>query len=141
MTTGTDGHISHSIREVLEGIGAENLTAIAASMRAREVSGPPPALEWEQRPRTIEDKTYTFAQWARSIGAGEDLIGCDLMTKLLRLGHSEVDAAEILKDAGVVWRARSADDRLVEVAAGMLADGWDESTVRQAVAGLVTDGH
>jgi len=95
-------HISHSIQEVLEGIGAENLLAIASSMRAREVSRPPPALEWEQRPKTIEDRTYTFAQWARlELDADEDLIACDLTTKLLRLGYSKDSAAEILRDAGV----------------------------------------
>lgn len=89
----------------------EMLACLLADRRAREAGGPPPALEWEQRPRTIEDKAYRFAQWARSIGADEDLIGCDLTTKLLGLGYGEDSAAVVLRDVGIVWRPCSAEER------------------------------
>jgi hypothetical protein len=82
-----------------------------ANRRAREASGPPPTLEWEQRPRTIEDRAFRFAQWARSWGAPEDLTACDLAGKLLRLGYSDDDAAEILRDAGVIWQRDQGKER------------------------------
>jgi hypothetical protein len=37
VTTATAGHISLHLREVLEGIGAENLGQIVAAMRARDL--------------------------------------------------------------------------------------------------------
>jgi len=85
-------------------LSTDELAHLLANRRAIETAGPPPALEWEQRPRTIEDRTFRFAQWARSWGAPEDLLACDLAQKLVRLGYTRADAAEVLRDAGIVWR-------------------------------------
>jgi hypothetical protein len=84
-------------------LSTDELAHLLANRRARESAAPPPALEWEQRPRTVEDRTFRFAQWARSWGAPEDLLACDLAGKLLRLGYSDDEAAEVLRDAGVAW--------------------------------------
>jgi hypothetical protein len=132
--------VSHNLEDLPAGdLSTDELAHVLANRRAKETFGPPPPLEWEQRPRTIEDRAWRFTKWARSIGAEDDLIGCNLTTKLRELGYSEDSAAEVLRDVGIAWPARSAEDRLVEVAAGMLADGWDEPTVRDAIGELVAD--
>jgi hypothetical protein len=121
-------------------LSTDELAHLLANRRARVASGPPPALEWEQRPRTIEDRTYRFSRLARSMGAEDDLIGCSLTTKLRELGYSEDRGAEVLRDVGIDWHPRSAQERLIAVAAEMLAAGWDEPQVREAIEGLVPSG-
>jgi hypothetical protein len=121
-------------------LSTDELAHLLANRRARETSGSPPPLEWEQRPRTIEDRAYRFSRWARSMGAEDDLISCSLTTDLGELGYSRDSAAEVLRDVGIVWHSHSDEERLIAVAAEMLADGWDEPQVRWAIDGLVPDG-
>jgi hypothetical protein len=78
------------------------LAHLLANRRAVEAAGPPPALDWEKRPRTIEEKAYRFAQYGRSIGAEEDLISCNLLIALAGEGYSRKEAIEVLTGAGVV---------------------------------------
>ena len=103
--------MSATLEDIRAGdLSTDELAHLLANRRAREASAPP-ALEWERRPRTIEDRAFRFAQWARSIGAEDDLIGCNLTTKLRELGFSDDSAAEVLRDVGIDWRPRGADDR------------------------------
>ena len=119
----------------------EQLAHVLACRRARETAEQPPPLEWETREPTPEDRAWRFAQWARSVGIDDEVaIGSDLYGKLLALGYLEPDAVEVLRAVGIVWRPRTADERLIAVATEMLAGGWDEATVRRAMAELVTDG-
>jgi hypothetical protein len=56
----------------------EQLAHVLANRRALETSDPPPPLDWEARELTVQEQAYRFAQWGRSIGVGDDLIGCNL---------------------------------------------------------------
>ena len=116
------------------------LHEIWANRRALENAVPPPAMEWEQRERSIEDRAYSFVQWARGLGLDEDIIGADLTRKLLKLGYSEDETAAVLRDVGVTWHNRTREDRLVAVAIAMLKAGYDRDTVREAIRPLVDDG-
>ena len=122
-------------------LSTDELAHLLANRRAREANGPPPPMEWEQRERTVEDRAYRFVQWARSIGAEDDQIGSSLTTKLRRLGYSNDSATDVLRDVGIAWHSRSAEERLIAVASEMLAEGWDEPQVRWAIDGLVPGGH
>ena len=132
--------LAHSLDDIpARYLTTEELSHVLANRRAREAAGPP-ALQWEQRERTPQDKAYRFAQFGRSMGAEDDLISCSLTTKLRGLGYNEDGTAEVLLDVGVAWRPRSAEERLIAVAAEMLAAGWDMEHVRWAIDGLVPDG-
>jgi hypothetical protein len=79
----------------------DELSHLLANRRAVEAAGPPPAMEWEQRPRTVEDKAYRFARYGRSIGVDEDLIECNLLIALAGEDYTREDATAVLRDAGV----------------------------------------
>jgi hypothetical protein len=128
-------HISHHLEELLAGYTDEQVSVYLACRRA---AGPPPLMEYEKRQRTPEERAYQFAQWGRSIGADDAMIGVELTRVLLRRGYSEEDVAELLRDIGITWKRRTPEERLVHVAGEMLAAGWKESQVRWAVNELVT---
>jgi hypothetical protein len=85
----------------------DQLSHLLANRRAKEMFGPPPPLEWELRPRTTEDKAHQFAQFGRSIGADDDLIGSNLFTSLIAKGYTEEHATEVLQAVGVVWHPKA----------------------------------
>jgi hypothetical protein len=138
MTVKPADHISHHLREVIDELTTEQLAHILACRRAVEHAEPLPPLEYETRELTVEEKVFHFAEWARSIGIDDEAaIACDLYGKLsVRL--SAEDAAEVLRDVGIVYTPRTAEERLVHVAAEMLAGEWDEEQVRWAIDGLVS---
>jgi hypothetical protein len=84
---------------------AEQLLHLAACKRAVENAEPPPAMEYETRELTIQERLYKTAEDFRSWGALEYEIGLDLAWKLIRLGYSTDDAEELLRDVGVTWSA------------------------------------
>jgi hypothetical protein len=84
-------------------LSAEELLHLAACKRAVENAGPPPPLAWETRERTPQERAYNFAQWGRSIGATDAMIGVELTRVLLERGYSDEDAAELLADVGIGW--------------------------------------
>ncbi len=96
-------------------------------------------MDWETRELTDQESAYRFVQWARSLGIDDGLTGCHLTAYLRRAGYGDEDAAEVLRDVGVVWHARTPQERLVDIAREMLRAGWTEATVRQVIDGLVTN--
>jgi hypothetical protein len=82
---------------------AEQLLHLAACKRAVENADPLPPLDWETRERTAQERAYSFAQWGRSIGATDAMIGVELTRALLERGYSDEDAAELLADVGIGW--------------------------------------
>jgi hypothetical protein len=134
--TDDPGHISNHLVDVLEQLTTDQLAHILASRRAAETAEPPPALAWETRERTVEERLYAFAQWARELGVDDRLIGRDLYGKLIAAGYAHVEALDVLRDVGIVWRPTTEDERLVRVAGEMLSDGWSKDQVRFAIEGL-----
>jgi hypothetical protein len=95
---------------VLEDSRAGDLTAdqllhLAACKRAVEKAEPLPALEYERRERTIQERLYATAQDFRTWCSDEYLLGQDLAWKLVKLGYSPDDAEELLREVGVEWNA------------------------------------
>ena len=129
--------ISDNLAELLLTLPAEVLAHAAANRRALDHAGEPPALGWEQRELTVEDRAYRFATWCREAGIDEDLIGANIYGKLLGLGYGETDAREVLHDAGITWRPRTAEERWTTTAAEMLADGYPRTVVRDAISAAV----
>jgi hypothetical protein len=89
----------------IDELTTEQLAHILACRRAVENAEPLPALEYETRELTIEERLYRTAQDFRSWGAPEYEIGQDLAWKLLKLGYAIEDAEELLRDVGVTWSA------------------------------------
>jgi hypothetical protein len=118
----------------------EQLAFALANRRAIESAEPLPPLEWERRERTPEERAYTFADRGRSIGASEAAIGCELTRALREHAWTDEDVTELMADVGVIWKPKTAEERLVHVAGEMLAAGWRESQVRWAIDRLVSDG-
>ena len=87
---------------------ADQLLHLAACKRAVENAEPLPAMEYEKRQRTIQERLYATAQDFRSWGAPEDLIGLDLAWKLIKLGYSTDEAEELLRSVGVTWSGSKA---------------------------------
>jgi hypothetical protein len=110
VTTATDAvsqGVSHTIEDLpVRDLSTATLAHVLASRRALEAAGAPPPMEWERRPRTVEDKAWRFSKWARSIGAEDDLIGCNLFSSLLAKGYAEEAATEVLRDVGVAWHRK-----------------------------------
>ncbi|HUZ10737.1 MAG TPA: hypothetical protein VMU76_11295 [Acidimicrobiales bacterium] len=125
--------IREDLAELLLALPADVLAHAAANKRALEQADAPPALEWELRELTVQDRAYRFATWCRDAGIDEDLIGVDIFGKLVELGYSEEQALAVLHDAGITWRPRTDEERVVNAAREMLADGWPEDVVRQAM--------
>jgi hypothetical protein len=107
MTAHAD-HISHHLQEVVDQLTTEQAFHIWQCKRAVDNAEPPPLMEYEKRQRTPEERAFKFAQWGRSIGASETAIGCEMTRALLERGYSDEDAAELLRDIGVVWTRRKA---------------------------------
>jgi hypothetical protein len=102
MTVPAD-HISHHLQEVIDQLTTEQAFHIWQCKRAVEAAEPPEALAWEKRERTPEERAFKFAQWGRSIGADDAMIGVELTRVLLARGWSDDEAAELLLNIGVVW--------------------------------------
>ena len=96
-------HISQHLEELLAGYTDEQVSVYLACRRAVKNAGPPPLMKYEKRERTPEERAYQFAQWGRSIGADDAMIGVEITRVLLRRGYSEEAAAELLRDIGVIW--------------------------------------
>jgi hypothetical protein len=74
---------------------------------------------------------------SRSIGIEDEVLGGFLASELSGLGYSEKEEVEkLIADAGVAWRFRTAEERLIAAAAELLAMGMEPATVRTAFAGL-----
>jgi len=101
-------HISQHLQELLDGYTDEQISVYLACRRAVQNAGPPPQMAYEKRERTPEERAYAFAQWGRSIGATDAMIGCELTRALLARGWSDDEAAELLRDIGVAWTRRKA---------------------------------
>lgn len=87
-------------------LSAAQLLVLASCKRAVELAGPPPPLRHEQwLALTIEDRLYRTAEMFRAWGAQEREIGFDLAWKLIKLGHSTDEAADLLRSIGVDWCA------------------------------------
>jgi hypothetical protein len=91
------------MQEILAGYSLEQIDHYRACRRAVEHAGAPPAMEYEKRELTVEERLYRTAEDFRSWGAPEDLIGQDLAWKLVKLGHSTDEAEELLRSVGVTW--------------------------------------
>jgi len=61
----------------------------------------------------LADRLLHHAERSRSIGIDDDIIGCNIARELLEAGHDEHEVAELIAEAGVDWRWRTADERLV----------------------------
>jgi hypothetical protein len=74
---------------------------------------------------------------SRSIGIEDEVLGGFLASELSGLGYSEKEEVEkLIADAGVAWRFRTAEERLIAAAAELLSYGLDPGTVRGAFAAL-----
>jgi hypothetical protein len=118
----------------------EQLAFALASRRAIANAEPLPPLEWQRRERTPEERAFQFAQWGRSIGASEGAIGCELTRALRDHGWIAEDVTELVADVGVVWKLKTPEELLVDIASGMLETGWSEVEVTWAIDGLVSNG-
>jgi hypothetical protein len=75
------------------------------------------------------------AEISRSHGIDDDLIGTTIAAQL-SVNHTEEEAAALIAGAGIAWRPRTHDERLVAAAAFLLETRWDSEVVRDAFAGL-----
>jgi hypothetical protein len=94
----------------------EQLAFALANRRALASAEALPLLEWERRERTPEERAYQFAQWGRSFGASEAVIGCELTRALQERGWANEDVTELMVNVGVVWKPKTVEERLVHVA-------------------------
>jgi hypothetical protein len=84
----------------------------------------------------LADRILHHAERSRSVGIDDDIIGCSIARELLEAGHGEHEVAELIAEAGIAWRPRTADERQVAAIAELLAMGMEPETVRAAFAGL-----
>jgi hypothetical protein len=82
----------------------------------------------------LADRLLRHAEQSRAIGVEDDLIGCSIAVELLGLGYSEQEVAKLIAEAGIDWRFRTRDERLIAAATDLLAMGWDSELVRDAFA-------
>jgi hypothetical protein len=104
-----------------------------------ENSPPPPQLAWERRELTTQEKIYRFVRWARVWGADEAVLGSHLHGVLLAAAYTEEESLDLLHDVGIVWRPHSEAERLVRIAAGMIANGLESTKVRWAIEWLASN--
>ena len=84
-----------------------------------------------------EGRLVRHVERSRSVGIEDEVLGGFLASEVSSLGYSEKEEVEkLIADAGVVWRFRTADERLIAAAAELLAMGMEPATVRTAFAGL-----
>ena len=84
----------------------------------------------------LADRLTRHAGCSRSVGIDDDLIGSNIARELLEAGHDEHEVAGLIAEAGIAWRPRSHDERLVAAAAELLQMGMEPETARVAFAEL-----
>jgi hypothetical protein len=85
-------------------------------------------------PEPVSDPLRHRAEQSRSVGIDDDLIGCAIASDLLKLGHDAQEVARLIAEAGIDWRPRTQEERLIAAAAELLSYGLDPGTVRGAFA-------
>ena len=85
----------------------------------------------------LEVRLLRHVERSRSVGIEDEVLGGFLASELSGLGYSEKEEVEkLIAGAGVAWRFRTAEERLIAAAAELLAMGMEPATLRTAFAGL-----
>jgi hypothetical protein len=85
----------------------------------------------------LEVRLLRHVERSRSVGIEDEVLGGFLASELSSLGYSDSEEVEkLIADAGVAWRFRTAEERLIAAAAELLAMAMEPTTLRTAFAGL-----